>query len=185
VNAQTVGAIDGTNTPDLTIFVGEINLIGNAKTYFNQTYRAGVMRANAVTPGSEVVFSIFDPSAGVTFALPVKSDGSGLINLLNPGSVDLLTINGATNFISAPNLSGQDNWGQGFTNNLALNAKPIFQGDLNLQPRLADLKKLTEFKEDDALVGEVTIDELEEGDPNCVKNDPNQALDPKCALSAI
>jgi hypothetical protein len=48
---------------------------------------------------------------------------------------------------------------------------------------LRNLKDQAELsKEENLVVGEVTIDELEEESVECAKPEPNQPLDPKCKI---
>jgi hypothetical protein len=162
-----------------------ITLVDGVTTYGSQTYRAGVMTARASIRGGEVTFSVYDPNSSINFLLPLKNDASGQMNLLNPGTLDTLRTNGTTNFASAPNLTGADNWGKGYSQNTALNAPLPTNEQMNLtflRPLIDDLRKQSELKQaDTTLVGVVTIDDLEEGDAiDCAKPQPDQPLDPKC-----
>jgi autotransporter-associated beta strand protein len=185
LNVQTHGALDNSDTPNLASYVGKINLIGNVKTYSNQMYRSSVMNAQATIRGGDVVFEIYDPAASINFALPLKNDNSGQMNLLNPGTLDGLTINGSNNFKFNPNLSGADNWGKGgFKQGNALNyvAPSIFSA---LPTTLDSLKRQAELpKESNLVFGEVTVDEIEESS-ECTRTSNDQVLDPKCDGKSI
>lgn len=162
-----------------------ITLVDGVTTYGSQTYRAGVMTARASIRGGEVAFSVYDPNSSVNFLLPLKDEQGSQLNLLNPGTLDSLTINGTTNFANAPNLKGLDNWGRGYTQNRALNAPVPANEQTNLtffRPLIDDLRKQSDSKQaDTTLVGVVSIDDLEEGDAiDCAKPQPDQPLDPKC-----
>ena len=182
LNAQTHAAIDNSNNPNLAVYVGEINLIGNVKTYANQTYRSGEMTASAITQPGEVLFEVYDPASSINFALPLKSDNSGQLNLLNPGGNDSLTINGTNNFKLAPNLTGADSWGGGFKEGNAINYVPSTDTG---RPLMKDLKQQSELaKEENLVVGEVTIDEIEDSS-DCARPNQDQKPDPKCDLQSI
>jgi hypothetical protein len=188
LNAQTHADINNTDTPNLAIFVGEINLIGSVKTYSSQMYRSAKMSAQAITRGGEVVFEIYDPAASINFALPLKNDNSGQMNLLNPGTLDGLTINGTNNFKYNPNLTGVDNWGKGgFKEGNALNFVPPTSNTTNFAQgtTLDNLKLQAELpKETKLVIGEVTIDEIEDSS-ECTRTSSDQILDPKCDLQSI
>jgi hypothetical protein len=159
-------------------------------TYGSQTYRAGVMTARASIRGGEVTFSVYDPNSSINFLLPLKNDASGQMNLLNPGTLDTLRTNGVTNFADAPNLTGFDNWGRGYTQERALNAPLSANEQSNtafFTPLIDDLRKQSETKETDTtLIGEVTIDDLEESDAiNCSLPIDNKPLDKRCFLQML
>jgi hypothetical protein len=94
-----------------TAFVGQINVIDSVSTYSNQTYRANAMIAQASVQPGEVVFSVWDPEASITFNLAKQTaensncSGSscGQTNLQNPGSQDTLRLNGDSNYINSQN----------------------------------------------------------------------------------
>ena len=112
-------------------YIGTINLVDGVSTYSSQTYRANLMSAQAsVQPGS-VTFSVWDPSASVNFNLPEQSvansacsSNCGQINLQNPNSIDILAINGSTNFALDANLAGVNNWGSEYVQRSALGFTP-------------------------------------------------------------
>jgi hypothetical protein len=112
--------------------------------------------------------------------LSPKPDNSG-INLNNPnGGRDTLVINGLTNI----NNTMVGSAFSAFKQNLAQDA--LTPGDSLFSGRqlLNDLKTQAEMlKEDNLLVGEVTIDELEEESIDCAKPQPDEPLDPKCLPS--
>jgi hypothetical protein len=178
VNAQTHVLNPSSTTPNLNVYVGEINLTGNVTTYSDQVFRSALMNAGAQTAGSELKFSVVDPTASVRFNLPMKADNSG-INLINSnGGRDALVINGATNLSNT--LVGTAF--SDFQQNQALGGMPTQSSNLSInQPNLRNLKDQSELsKEDNLVVGEVTIDELEEESAECAKPEPGQPLDPKC-----
>ena len=94
--------------------------MGGVKTFSNQVFHTGTFSAIAGADGI-VSFSVYDSAASITFILPPKVDGSGQVNLLNPGSQDSLQINGSSNFKLAPNISGNNSWSKGYQQNYALN----------------------------------------------------------------
>jgi autotransporter-associated beta strand protein len=160
----------------VTCNVCEINLVGGVKTFGSQTYRAGIMNASATSPGGDVTFSVFDPNASVNYILPLQTNGQ--INLRNPGSTDGLLINGNNNFTSTANLTGDDNWGTRFREAAALGATATVAGN-NFD--LMKLKQQSELaKEENLVVGEVTIDELEEESVDCARPQTDMPLDPNC-----
>jgi hypothetical protein len=139
------------------------------------------MNAGAQTAGGELQFSVVDPTANVLFNLGPKSDNSG-INLINTnGGRDALVINGTTNLTNASLGSSFSD----FQQNQALGAPPTQGSNLSVnQPNLRNLKDQAELsKEENLVVGEVTIDELEEESVECAKPEPGQPLDPKCRPS--
>jgi len=181
VNAQTHVLNPGTTTPNLNAYVGEINLTGSVTTYSDQVFRSELMNAGAQTAGGELQFSVVDPTANVLFNLGPKSDNSG-INLINTnGGRDALVINGTTNLTNASLGSSFSD----FQQNQALGAPPTQGSNLSVnQPNLRNLKDQSELsKEENLVVGEVTIDELEEESVECAKPEPGQRLDPKCRPS--
>jgi hypothetical protein len=148
------------------------------------------MTARASIRGGEVTFSVYDPNSSINFLLPLKNDGGSQLNLLNPGTLDSLRINGTTNFAVAPNLTGADNWGKGYTQDRALNAPISATQPTNLtffRTLIDDLRKQSELKEPDTtLVGVVTIDDLEEGDAiDCSLPINNKILDQRCFLEVL
>jgi len=176
LNAQTIVLNPRTTTPNLNVYVGEINLIGSVTTYSNQVFRSEIMRAGALTPGGELKFSVVDPAATVVFNLPMRADNSG-INLVNTnGGRDTLVVNGSTNLIKAMVAAAFSD----FKQNAALGVPPQGEGLFSGRPRLNDLKTQAELaKEESLVVGEVTIDELEDSG-DCAKPQADQPLDPKC-----
>jgi hypothetical protein len=180
LNAQTLVLNPSSATPNLNIFVGEINLIGNVTTYSDQVFRSEIMKAGAPTSGGELKFSVVDPTASVRFNLPPKPDNSG-INLLNTnGGRDTLVVNGPTNLNDA--LLGSSF--SDFKQNAALGSLPQGENFFSGRPLLNDLRNQAALsKEENLLVGEVTIDELEEESVDCAKPQPDQPLDPKCRPS--
>jgi hypothetical protein len=177
LNAQTLALNPSTETPNLNVFVGEINLIGSVTTYSDQVFRSEIMKAGALTPGGELKFSVVDPTASVVFNLPMKADNSG-INLINTnGGRDTLVINGSSNLSNAMVSSSFSD----FKQNAALGSLTQGESFISGRPLLNDLKTQAEMiKEQNLLVGEVTIDELEEESIDCAKSQPDQPLDPKC-----
>jgi autotransporter-associated beta strand protein len=180
VNAQTLVLNPGTTTPNLNVYVGEINLTGSVTTYSDQVFRSALMNAGAQTAGGELKFSVIDPTASVVFNLPMKSDNSG-INLINTnGGRDALVINGTTNLSNASVSSAFSD----FQQNQALGAVPTQSSNLSVnQPNLRNLKDQADLsKEENLVVGEVTIDELEEESVDCARPQTDQPLDPKCKI---
>ena len=105
LNVQTIAALNNTNNPDLANYVGQINLAGNVTTYSNQVFHSNSI---PVLNGSQpITFSVYDPTASVSFLLPPQLAGA----LFNPN----LVINGQTNL---------GIWASGFTQNAALGAPP-------------------------------------------------------------
>ena len=175
LNAQAI-----VSDTSVTCNVCRINLVGGVKTFGGQTYRAGVMNATATSPGGDVTFSVFDPNASVNYILPLQTNGQ--INLRNPGSNDGLIINGNNNFSSAANLTGDENWGTRFKEGAALGAVTA-RSDIHFD--LRKLKVQAELtKEENLVVGEVTIDELEEESIDCARPQNDQPLDPKCRFDS-
>jgi len=180
VNAQTLVLNPNSATPNLNVYVGEINLTGSVTTYSDQVFRSALMNAGAQTAGSELKFSVVDPTASVRFNLPMKSDNSG-INLVNTnGGRDALVINGTTNLSNALVGTAFGDYQQ----NQSLGAVPTQSSNPSVnQPNLRNLKDQAELsKEEILVVGEVTIDELEEESVECAKPEPGQPLDPKCKI---
>jgi mucin-19 len=180
VNAQTLVLNPNSATPNLNVYVGEINLTGSVTTYSDQVFRSALMNAGAQTTAGELKFSVVDPTANVLFNLPMKSDNSG-INLVNTnGGRDALVINGTTNLSNASLGSSFSD----FQQNQALGVIPTQSSNLSFnQPNLRNLKDQAELsKEENLVVGEVTIDELEEESAECAKPEPGQPLDPKCKI---
>jgi hypothetical protein len=129
LNVQTVL---NTNPGSNTDYLGSINITDSVKTYSSQYYRANMMGAQASSPPGTVTFSVYEPTASVTYWLPtqtlansgVNSSQMNLQNTGNPGSIDLLVINGSNNFAGVANLTGFNNWGTGFVQGQALNYVP-------------------------------------------------------------
>jgi hypothetical protein len=180
LNAQTLVLNPSTETPNLNVYVGEINLIGSVTTYSDQVFRSEIMKAGALTPGGELKFSVVDPTASVVFNLPMKADNSG-VNLINTnGGRDTLVINGATNLTAGMVRSSFSD----FKQNAALGSLPQGENFFSGRPLLNDLRNQASLpKEENLLVGEVTIDELEEESVDCAKPPADEPLDPKCRPS--
>ena len=180
VNAQTLVLNPGTTTPNLNVYVGEINLTGSVTTYSDQIFRSEQMNAGATNAGGELKFSVVDPSAAVVFNLPMKSDNSG-INLINTnGGRDTLVINGSTNLSNALVSASFNDYQQ----NQSLGVVPtLSDSSTSNQLSLKNLKDQSELaKEENLVVGEVTIDELEEESIDCANPQAGQPLDPKCII---
>ena len=111
LNAQVV--VNQNQANSVLNYVGTVSLVGNVSTYSNQTYRANLMTAQATTQPGTVTFSVYDPTATITYLLPLQTSGAGAgqMNLQNPGSLDALTINGSNNYSANQNTAGTNNWG--------------------------------------------------------------------------
>ena len=111
LNAQVV--VNQYQANSVLNYVGTVSLVGNVSTYSNQTYRANLMTAQATTQPGTVTFSVYDPTATITYLLPLQTSGAGAgqMNLQNPGSLDALTINGSNNYSANQNTAGTNNWG--------------------------------------------------------------------------
>jgi hypothetical protein len=176
LNAQTLVLNPDSGTYK-TAYVGEINLTGNVSTYLDQVFRSAIMKVGALTPGEEIKFSVVDPTASVLFNLPPKPDNSGINLVNNNGGRDTLVVNGATNLTADMVRSSFS----AFKQNAALGALPQVERFFSGRPLLSDLQSQAELQEDeDLLVGEVTIEELEEDSVDCAKPQPDEPLDPKC-----
>jgi autotransporter-associated beta strand protein len=101
LNVQTIAALANTNTPDLSVYVGVINIAGDIATFSNQTFRTASIPA--LSGSQPISFSVYDPNASIAFRLP--PDASTVVS--NPNIV----INGQTNL---------GNFASGFTQNAAL-----------------------------------------------------------------
>jgi hypothetical protein len=120
LNVQTVV---NAARPDLAAsYVGSIAVTGGVETFASQIYRASVMTARASTQPGSVVFSVYDPTATVSYYLPIQNNGQ--MNLQNPNSTDTLTINGVNNYAAFPNSTGTNNWGTRLIQGNALNYMP-------------------------------------------------------------
>jgi len=120
LNVQTVV---NAARPDLAAsYVGSIAVIGGVETFSSQTYRASVMTAQAATQPGNVVFSVYDPAATISYYLPTQNNGQ--MNLQNPNSTDTLTINAVNNYAALPNSTGTNNWGARLIQGNALNYVP-------------------------------------------------------------
>jgi len=120
VNVQTVV---NAARPDLAAsYVGSIAVTGGVETFASQIYRASVMTAQAATQPGNVVFSVYDPTATVSYYLPPQSNGQ--MNLQNPNSTDTLTINAVNNYAALPNSTGTNNWGTRLIQGNAFNYVP-------------------------------------------------------------
>ncbi|WP_216257219.1 MBG domain-containing protein [Polynucleobacter sp. AP-Melu-500A-A1] len=111
LNTQVV--VNQSQANSVSNYVGTVSLVGNVATYSDQTYRANVMTAQATAQPGSVTFSIYDPTANITYLLPLQTSGAGAgqMNLQNPNSLDALTINGANNYLANQNRTGTNNWG--------------------------------------------------------------------------
>ena len=167
--------------PADTCLACHIVMTGGASTYASQTYKAGYVEASATVVGGDVTFSVYDPNANVNFLLP--SNAQGQVDLRNPNSTDGLTINGNTNFLSAPNLTGYQNWGRGVQFQDALGAVPTTSPQLAHYAQMQLNKKLLEGDSEVTLVANVEIDAIEQA-PDC-SIDPNQPekVNPECKLA--
>lgn len=125
--------VNNTQSDSASSYIGTINLVDTVSTYSNQTYRANLMSARASTQPGSVTFSVWDPAANVSFNVPEQtvansacSNNCGQINLQNPSSRDILTINGRTNFALDANLTGVNNWGNEYVQRNAIGyASPV------------------------------------------------------------
>ena len=177
LNIQAVKA-----NPQDTCLECHITLVGGANTYAGQTYKAGYVEASASTTGGEVVFSVYDPNAAVNFLLPLN--GQGQLDLRNPSSIDALTFNGSTNFSSAPNLSGYQNWGRGPSFQDALGALPpqTANDSTHYGQMLINKKVLSDAGIEIDLVGSVEVNDIEQAtDCQVDVNDPKK-ISPECKL---
>jgi autotransporter-associated beta strand protein len=105
LNVQTVAASPNADAPNLSVYVGQINLAGNVTTFSNQVFHTASMPAlNGSRP---IVFSVYDANASVSFLLPPAVNGASS----NP----YITVNGQTNL---------GNWVSNFIQNSALGAPP-------------------------------------------------------------
>jgi autotransporter-associated beta strand protein len=177
LNAQTV-ATTGLNNPDLSAYVGEINLVGNVTTYSNQVFRSASMTATASSPGGDVVFSVFDPNASVSFILPINN---GQTALLTPNGSDRLVVNGNTNLI-----------GMSYTQNRALGYVPPSAAEINyaqLSQRSASLDLMDFLDDADELsaVVDVGMPEINGRGVDCsdAAQDGSQAKSDACRAGAI
>jgi hypothetical protein len=110
LNVQTVAAAVGANNPDLTVYVGQINVVGSVTTYSNQVFHTASippLTGNDPTlPGPLKRLSVYDPSASISFLIPPTNYRKPI-----PG----FEIDGRTNL---------GNWVSNFTQNSALGAPP-------------------------------------------------------------
>jgi hypothetical protein len=125
LNAQTV--VSNTQANAATTYVGTVSLVNSVTTYSDQTYRANLMSAQSSSQPGGVTFSIWDPASRLNFNLPLQtvansgcSSNCGQLNLQNPNSLDVLTLNGRSNFNTVANLTGVNNWGSSYVQNEAL-----------------------------------------------------------------
>jgi autotransporter-associated beta strand protein len=129
LNAQVV--VNNSQADAASSYIGAVHVVDGVSTYSNQTYRANMMTAQSSSQPGGVTFSVWDPAASVGFNLPEQtvansscSANCGQMNLQNPGSVDILAINGLTNFALDANLTGVNNWGNQFVRGDALGYTP-------------------------------------------------------------
>lgn len=110
LNAQVV--VNQNQVNSVSNYVGTVSLVGNVATYSDQTYRASLMTANSATQPGVVTFSAYDPTANISYLLPLQTSGAGAgqMNLQNLNSRDGLIINGANNYATVQNQSGLNNW---------------------------------------------------------------------------
>ena len=94
VNAQTISVIDGA-----TSNIGSIAFKDGVTTYTDQTYRANATISQSSSPaGGDVVFAVYDPSAYMTFFLPLQtSANSGCTN--NCGQVNMQDATGGNTLV--------------------------------------------------------------------------------------
>ena len=116
------------------------------------------MTATASSPGGNVVFSVFDPNASVSFILPINN---GQTSLVMPNSSDKLVVNGNTNLI-----------GMSYTQNRALGYVPPSTTEINyaqLSQRSASLDLMDFLDDEDELkaVVDVGMPEINGGGVNC------------------
>ncbi len=74
LNAQTVAALSSANAPDLSAYVGQINIAGNVTTRSNQVFHTASMPA--LTGSQPIAFSVYDANASVSFLLPPPVAGT-------------------------------------------------------------------------------------------------------------
>ena len=182
LSAQTLVLNQNSTSPNLDIYVGKINLIGNVTTYSDQVFRAEQMNAGAKTLGGELVFSVVERSASVIFNLPMKSDNTG-INLINSNNGrDQLVINGLTNLNNSLVGSSFSEYTQNQSLGFFNSQSDSFFSNRPLLRKLRAQAELT--KEEYLVVGVVTIDDLEEESIDCAKPQNDQPLDPKCRFDS-
>jgi autotransporter-associated beta strand protein len=87
LNAQTVAAVNLTNVPDPSAYVGQINIVGNVTTYSDQVFHS--YSIPAFSGDGPHIFSVVDPNASISFLLPPPSGSL-------PSNVNLI-FNGQTN----------------------------------------------------------------------------------------
>ena len=116
------------------------------------------MTATASSPGGNVVFSVFDPNASVSFILPINN---GQTSLVMPNSSDKLVVNGNTNLI-----------GMSYTQNRALGYVPPSTTEIDyaqLSQRSASLDLMDFLDDEDGLsaVVDVGMPEINGGGVDC------------------
>jgi autotransporter-associated beta strand protein len=106
VLAASTTPIAGTDNPDLSVYVGQINLAGNVTTRSNQVFHTASMPA--LTGTRPIAFSVYDANASVSFLLPPPVAGASS----NPN----ITVNGQTNL---------GNWISNYQQHSALGAPEV------------------------------------------------------------
>jgi autotransporter-associated beta strand protein len=115
LNVQTVAASTNVDAPNLSVYVGQINLAGDVTTYSNQVFHTASMPA--LNGSQPITFSVYDANASVSFLLPPAVNGVSS----NP----YITVNGQTNL---------GNWISNFIQNSALGAPPAVLTMANYSP---------------------------------------------------
>jgi len=156
-----------------------ISIKDGVKTYAGQTYRAGYVEASATTSGSDVVFSVVDPQASINFLLPLNS--AGQVDLRNPNSRDGLILNGTSNFVSNPNISGFQNWGRTAFNQ-ALGYIPPANDSNTIHGLIKNIRKSLFMAEESDVLANVNVEELQQA-PECqIDNTDPLRKDNECKL---
>ena len=156
-----------------------ISIKDSVKTYAGQTYRAGYVEASATTSGSDVVFSVVDPQASINFLLPLNS--AGQVDLRNPNSRDGLILNGTSNFVSNPNISGFQNWGRTAFNQ-ALGYIPPANDSNTIHGLIKNIRKSLFMAEESDVLANVNVEELQQA-PECqIDNTDPLRKDNECKL---
>jgi hypothetical protein len=195
VNVQTVLNSSQNNS---AAYLGSINLTGNVTTYNSQTYRANMMTAKSNPQPGEVVFSVWDPAASITYLLPLQdqnnsncSTNCGQMNLQNPNSVDAIKFNGNNNFVAVRNSTGVNNWGTriiqanalGYVspparlNSEFMNYAKFIQRDV--QHRMIKLLDDGDERKPNVSVGEAQVD-AGAVDCSALRKETKAALPPEC-----
>jgi hypothetical protein len=135
LNAQVI--VDRSQNDALSAHIGSIQVRDGVETYSDQTYRANVMVARSSNQPGTVTFSVFDPNAAINYLLPVQTASNsacqdpacGRINLQNPNHLDVLVLNGESNYVSNQNIDqGAGYWRAAAIQNNALGyVAPVVQ----------------------------------------------------------